>query len=52
MAQVIVEVLLKLRITSRGLVVLGQLPQRVHQRFGHVTAAIRTESAMFIGDSM
>ena len=44
--QIIVKLLLKFGVLLGLLVVLGELPQGVHERFGHKTAAIRTETAL------
>src|SRR5262249_654303 len=47
--QVVFELFLELRVVA-GLLVLGaELPERVHQRFRHETAAVGTEPAVNVG---
>src|SRR5262249_9712534 len=48
--QVIGELLLKLRVVSGLFIMLGQLPERIHQGFRHVPPAIGTEATVDIGD--
>jgi hypothetical protein len=50
LAEVILQLLLEVAIVPRLLILLGQLPQRVHQGFRHKPTAVRTETALEIGD--
>ena len=48
--QVISELALKLRIFTRLLILLRELPERGHECFRHVTAAVGTETTVYIGN--
>src|SRR5260370_864100 len=50
MLQVVVKLALKFGIRAGLLVVLRELAQREHERLGHKAAAVRTETAVYIGN--
>ena len=45
-AEVIIQLALKLRVLLRAEIFRLQLLQRMHQRLGHVTSAVRTKMAL------